>query len=141
VPEDINQDPSTKSTPAGGESLKVDKHLSPQAEKTAPDSLKPSSPKGVQGSPGAGGAPTSPTRATPDHNPMGASSVSGPTESAERLPQAPGPMDSGLPVGRSVVRAHPRHSLRRSCNNIHGSQSLYGTIQTLSRPDCTSVGL
>jgi hypothetical protein len=56
VPQDINLDPSMKSAPAGGESLKVDKPLSPQAERNALDSSKPSSPKDAQGSPGAGGA-------------------------------------------------------------------------------------
>jgi hypothetical protein len=47
VPQDINQGPSVKITLAGGESPKVDKLLSPQAEKTVLDSLKPSNPKGA----------------------------------------------------------------------------------------------
>jgi hypothetical protein len=86
VRQDINQDSSTKSTPTGGESPKVDKPLSPQAERTAPDSLKPLSPKGVPGSPGAGGAPISPTCAAPDQDPVDASLVPGPTESPEASP-------------------------------------------------------
>jgi hypothetical protein len=82
------------STLASGESLKVDKPLSLEAEKTVPDSLKPSSPKGVQGSPSASGALTSLTCAAPDHDPTGASSVSGPTESPRMFP--PSPWSHGL---------------------------------------------
>jgi hypothetical protein len=44
VPQDINPDTSTKRAPARGESPKVDKPLSPQAETTVSDPLKPSSP-------------------------------------------------------------------------------------------------
>jgi hypothetical protein len=94
VPRDINQDSSTKNTLAGGEFPKVDKPLSPQAEKIKPDSPKPSSPKDVQGSPGAGGAPTSPIRVTPDQDPADASSVPGPTESPRM--SHPSPQSHGL---------------------------------------------
>jgi hypothetical protein len=90
----VPQDSSVKSTPAGGESPKVAKPRSPQAEKTALDSLKPCSPKGAQGSPCAGGAPTSPTRVAPDHDPVGDSSVLGPTESPRASP--PSPWSHGL---------------------------------------------
>jgi hypothetical protein len=58
----------------------------------------------------------------------------------EHLPQAPGLMDSGLPVGLSMMRARLRHSLRRFHDSVHRSQSPYGTTQTLSRPDSMSVG-
>jgi hypothetical protein len=119
----------------------VDKPPSPQAEKATLDSLKPSNPKGVRGSPGAGGALTSPTHAAPDHDPTGASSVLGPTESPRASPLSPGLKDSGPPMGLNVGRAHPGHNLRRFHDSVHGSLSLYGTIQTLSRPDSTSVGL
>jgi hypothetical protein len=63
VPQDFNPDPFVKSVLADGEFPKVDKPLSPQAERTALDSLKPTSPKGVHGSPGVGSALTSSTRA------------------------------------------------------------------------------
>jgi hypothetical protein len=86
VPQDINPDSPVKSTPTGGESLKVDKPPSLQAEKVTPDSLKPSKPKGAQGSHSSGCALTSPTRVTPDHDPAGASSVPGPTESPRVSP-------------------------------------------------------
>jgi hypothetical protein len=78
-----------KSTPAGGESPKVYKPPSHQAERTALDSLKPSNPKGAQGSPSAGGALTSPTRATPDQNPVDACLVPGPNESPRASPSSP----------------------------------------------------
>jgi hypothetical protein len=94
VPQDINQDSTAKSTPAGDESPKVDKPSSPQAGKIMPDSPMPSSPKGVQGSPDAGGAPTSPTHATPDQDPTNTSSVPGPTESPRTPP--PSPQSHGL---------------------------------------------
>jgi hypothetical protein len=81
-------------TPAGNDSSKVDKPSSFQAEKTAPDSLKPSGPKGAQHSPSAGGALTSPTRAAPDHDPTGASSMPGPTKFPRASP--PGPRSHGL---------------------------------------------
>jgi hypothetical protein len=57
----------------------------------------------------------------------------------EHLPQAPSPMDSELLVGLSLVRAHLCHSLRNLHDSVHRLQSLYGTTQTLSRPDSTSV--
>jgi hypothetical protein len=64
-----------KSAPADDESPKVDRPLSPQAERTAPNSPKPPSPKGARGSPSVGGAPTSPTHATPGQDPAGTFSV------------------------------------------------------------------
>jgi hypothetical protein len=141
VPQDINQDSFTKSTPAGGESPKVEKPSSPQAERTTPDSLKPSRPKGVQGSPGASGTLTSSTHDTQliilRVPPRCRDQPSPP----EHLPQALGLMDSGPLVGHSVVRAHLCHILRRFRDNVHGLQSPYGTIQTLSRLDSTSSTL
>jgi hypothetical protein len=128
VPQDINRDSSVKSTLAGGESLRVDKPLSPQAEKTVPDSPKPSSPKGVQDSPGAGNVPTSPTLATLDHDPASASSLPGPTKSPKASPPSPWSHGVGLPLGRSVVRDRWSHSLRRFRDSVHRSQSSYGTI-------------
>jgi hypothetical protein len=56
VPQDINSDASAQDAQTGGESLKVDKPLTPSAEKTAPKSSKPLSPSGMQGSPGTGSA-------------------------------------------------------------------------------------
>jgi hypothetical protein len=94
VPWNINQDSTAKSTPVGDESPKVDKPLSPQDGKTTPDSSKPSSPKGVHGSPGAGGAPTSPTRGASDQDPADASSVPGPNESLRT--SSPTPQSHGL---------------------------------------------
>jgi hypothetical protein len=61
VPQDINPDSSAKSALVDGESPKVDKPLSPQAERTTPEPTKPSSTKDARGSPSDGGAPTSPT--------------------------------------------------------------------------------
>jgi hypothetical protein len=83
-----------KRVPVGSKSLKVDKPSSPQAERTVLDSPKHSSPKGAQGSLGAGGAPTSPTRAAPDQDPTGASSVLGPIEYPRASP--PSPRSHGL---------------------------------------------
>jgi hypothetical protein len=83
-----------KSTRAGGEYSKADKPPSSQAERTAPDSLKPSRPKGAQGSPGAGGALTFPTHAAPDQDPVNASLMSRPTESPRAPP--PSPQSHGL---------------------------------------------
>jgi hypothetical protein len=62
-----------KRAPVCGGSPKVDKPLSPQAEKSVSESLKPPSPKGVQNSIGAEGAPTSPTHATLSHDAAGTS--------------------------------------------------------------------
>jgi hypothetical protein len=64
----------------------VDKTLSPQAKRIAPNSPKPSSPKGARGSPSVGGAPISPTRATPGQDPTGTSSVSEIAESPRASP-------------------------------------------------------
>jgi hypothetical protein len=141
VPQDINQDSFMKSTPAGGESPKVEKPSSPQAERMMPDSLKPSRPKGVQGSPGASGTPTSPTHYAQMIILRVPPRCQDQPSPPEHLPQAPGLMDSGPLVGHNMVRAHLRHSLRRFHDNVHGLQSPYGTIQTLSRPDSTSSTL
>jgi hypothetical protein len=97
VPQDINLDPSVKSALASGESSKVDKPLSPQAERTTLDSPKPSSPKIVRRSLGAGGAPTSPTRVSPVQDHAGTSSVPEPTESPKVSP--PSPQSHGLEAG------------------------------------------
>jgi hypothetical protein len=78
----------------GNESSKVDKPPIPQTKRTTLDSLKPSNPKGVQGSHGVGGASTSPTRAAPDQDPASASSVSEPTESPRA--STPSPWSHGL---------------------------------------------
>jgi hypothetical protein len=63
-------------------------------KKIMPDSLKPSSQKGAQVSLGAGGVPMSPIHAAPDHDPAGASSMLGPTESPRASP--PSPYSHGL---------------------------------------------
>jgi hypothetical protein len=94
VPEDINSDPSMKSAPDGSNPLKADKPPSPQTKRTVPDSLKPSSLKGVQGFPGAIGALTSPTHAAPGQDHAGASSVLEPTEPPRVSP--PNPRSHGL---------------------------------------------
>jgi hypothetical protein len=94
VPLDINLDPSMKSALADSESPKVDKPPSPQAERTMPDSPKPSSPKGAQGSPSVDGALTSPNRTALDKDPTGACLVPGPTKSPRASP--PSPRSHGL---------------------------------------------
>jgi hypothetical protein len=99
----------------------VDKALSPQAEKTALDSSKPSSSKGAQDSPGAGGALTSPTRATRIMTLQAPPRCRDQPSPLERLTQAPDLMDSGPPVSISVVRARLRHNLRRFRDSAHGS--------------------
>jgi hypothetical protein len=83
VPQDINPNPSAKSAPVSSEPQKVDKPLSPQAEKTKAESLKPPSPEGSQGSSGAGGAPYPLTCATLGHNPAGTPSGPEPAKSPE----------------------------------------------------------
>jgi hypothetical protein len=94
VPQDFNQDSSVKNTPAGGESPKVDKPPNLQVKRTAPDFLKPSNPKGAQGSPGASDALTSPTRGAPDQDPADASLVPGPNKCPRTSP--PSPQSHGL---------------------------------------------
>jgi hypothetical protein len=77
----------------------VDKPLSPRAEKVMPDPLKPSSPKGEQGSPGAGGALTSPIHAAPNQDPVDASSVPRPAESPRMSPPRPQSHGHGVASG------------------------------------------
>jgi hypothetical protein len=86
VPRDINLDSSAKSSTVGGESPKVDKPRSPQAEKTALEPLRPPSPKDVQHSSHTGGALPSATHAASGHNPTCASTGLEPTESPEAYP-------------------------------------------------------
>jgi hypothetical protein len=114
VPQDINLNPSVKSSPTNSEFLKVDKPPSPLPERTAPDSLKPSSQKGEQGPPGAGGASSSPTYTTLGQDPAGASSVLEPTESPRASP--PSPWSHGLEAaggsqhGEGSFRPHPEEA-------------------------------
>jgi hypothetical protein len=89
VPEDINPEPSTKGALAGGKSPKVDKPLSPQAERTMPDSSKPPSPKGVPNPAGAESAPTSPPYAASSHDAAGASPRPEPVDFSEEPPLSP----------------------------------------------------
>jgi hypothetical protein len=138
VPQDINPDPSAKSAPVGNESPKVDKSPSPQGEKTKAESPKPPRPKGARGSFGASGALHSPTCAASTIIlwvlPQARSRPSPPRP----LPRAPGPMDSGLPMGINLAKARPCPSLRSCRDSIQGLQSLCGTTQSLSKLDSTS---
>jgi hypothetical protein len=89
VLQDINPNSSAKSASVDSESPKVDKPLSPPAEKTALEPPKPPSPKDAQGSLGAGGAPPSSARATSGQNPTGSPSGSEPAKSSEASPPSP----------------------------------------------------
>jgi hypothetical protein len=95
-------DSSAKSAPVGGESLKVDKPPSPQADKTALEPLKPPSPKDARGSPSTGGAPPSPTHVVSGHNPVGASSGPEPAESPEASPPSPRSYGLGFAGGYEI---------------------------------------
>jgi hypothetical protein len=68
VPQNIDQVTSAKSVPEGGESPKVDKLPSLQAEKTMPESMKPLSPKDARGPVNVDDAPTSSTPFTSSHD-------------------------------------------------------------------------
>jgi hypothetical protein len=94
VPQDINPDSTTKGAPVGGESPKVDKPPSPQAEKYVAEPPKPSIPKGAQNPAGAEGAPTSPTHAALSHYAAGTSPWSEPAVFPEASP--PSPQSYGL---------------------------------------------
>jgi hypothetical protein len=89
VPQDIYSDFAGKSAPVGAESQKVDKPLSPQAEKSTPEPLKPPSPKGVPNPADAESAPTSPTRATSSHVDVGTSLMPEPVKFPEAPPSSP----------------------------------------------------
>jgi hypothetical protein len=119
VPRDINPISFAKNATTGGESQKVDKPRRPQAEKTAPDNLKPPSPKDMQHSSHTGGALPSPTCAASGHNPTGASTGPEPAESPKHLHQDTSPMDSGLLVGTKLARAHPCLNLKSCRSSIH----------------------
>jgi hypothetical protein len=94
VPQDINPDSTTKGAPVGGESPKVDKPPSPQAEKYAVEPPKPSNPKGAQNPASVEGAPTSPTHAASSHDAAGTS----PWSELAMFPEAspPSPQSYGL---------------------------------------------
>jgi hypothetical protein len=72
---------------AVGESQKVDKAPSPQAEKSTSEPLKPPSPKGVPNPASAESAPTSPTHAALSHDAASTSPILEPAE----FPEAPPP--------------------------------------------------
>jgi hypothetical protein len=102
VPWDINPDSSAKSALVDSESPKVDKLLSPQAEKIVPEPSNAPSPKDAQGSPSTGGAPSCPTHATSGHNPIGASSGLELAESPEASPPSPQSYGLGSAVGHQT---------------------------------------
>jgi hypothetical protein len=89
VPRDINLDSATKSALVGGESPKVDKPPSPQAEKSTLEPPKPPSPKGAQSPTGADGALTPPSRAASSHDAVGTSPRPEPAEFPEASPLSP----------------------------------------------------
>jgi hypothetical protein len=89
VPQDINPDSSTKSSPVGGKPPKATKPPTPNAKETTQESSKSMSPDGTQDSLGAGGALTSPTQAASSSNPAGVSSGPEPTESPRTSPMSP----------------------------------------------------
>jgi hypothetical protein len=94
VPQDINPKPSVKIALASGETPKVDKPLSPQAERIVPDSSKPPIPKGVPNPAGAESAPTCLPHAASSHDATGTSPRLEPAESPE-VPR-PSPQSNGL---------------------------------------------
>jgi hypothetical protein len=65
VPQDINLDASAQDAQIGGESPKVNKHVTPGAKKTTPKSSKPQNPSGAQSFLGTGGALSPPLKAAP----------------------------------------------------------------------------
>jgi hypothetical protein len=115
APQDINLDSSVMNVPVRGELPKVDKPLSPHAEKTVPESPKPLSPKGTQCSRNAGGAP-SPTRAALGTDSVGASSD---LDVAESPAPSLGPRSHGLGApggyhpGESLSVPRPEKHLRQ----------------------------
>jgi hypothetical protein len=106
VPSDINPDSSTKSALVGGESPKVTKPPTLNAEETVHESLKASNLDDAQDSSGAYKASSLPTRAAPSSNPMGASSGPGPPESPKISPMRPRSYGLGTAGGY-----HPREDL------------------------------
>jgi hypothetical protein len=93
IPQDIDPVSSVKGVPTGGESPKVEKPLSPQAKKSAPESPKAPSPKNAQGPTGAEGILTSSFHATPSHD-TNTSRRLDPTEMPKVTP--PSPQSYGL---------------------------------------------
>jgi hypothetical protein len=89
IPQDIDPVSSVKGVPTGGESPKVDKPPSPQAEKSAPESPKPSSPGNAQGPTGTEDTLTSSFHATLSHNTVNISQMVDPTEMPDVIPLSP----------------------------------------------------
>jgi hypothetical protein len=110
IPQDIDPVSSMKGAPTGGESLKVDKPPSPQAEKSAPESLKPPSPSNEQGSTGTEGTPTSSFHGTPSHDTMNISQRSELTETPEVIPPSPWSLGLGAPGGPHTSKGSSRPS-------------------------------
>jgi hypothetical protein len=141
IPQDIFSVSPIKSFLAGSESPKVDKSLSPLAEKSAPEPSKAASPKSSQGSTGAEGAPTFPSYANSSHDAANISPRPEPTEILETSPPCPHPIDSGHPMGHRQAKVrlclHPEHN----CDRFRVRQSPCGTILISSRPDFTSAGM
>jgi hypothetical protein len=140
VPQDINPDSSTKSVLMNGESSKADKPLTPNTEKSVPESSKLLSPGGTQNSLGVGGTPSS-TQASPSLGPAGVFSGSRLVESPRLPHQAPGPIDLGPPADTLLVVILTCLIQRNNHGSTHGLLSPWLIIPTSSKPDSISTGL
>jgi hypothetical protein len=88
-PRILTQIPSAKSAPDSGESPKVDKPPSLQAEKTTPKPMKPPSPEAAQGPVNIEDVPTSPTPFTSSYDTTLDSLRSESIEHPKMSPQSP----------------------------------------------------
>jgi hypothetical protein len=95
--QDIDSVSSIKSVPAGGESPKVDKPLSPPTENSMPEPSKLLSPESAQGRTGAEGTPTSTSCANSSHD---AANIPPRPEPAE-IPEASPPSPQSYVLGAS----------------------------------------
>jgi hypothetical protein len=140
VPQDINPDSSTNYAPTGGEYPKVNKPPTPNTEEIV-QGLRCPRAQVVQKTPPMLVVPHLPppkllhvpTLWLP---PLVWSQLSPPRCSH----QAPGPMDSGPPVGTIQVKAHLCLARRTNRDNIHELQSPLPIILSLSKSSSTSAG-
>jgi hypothetical protein len=115
--------------------MKVDKSLSPQAEKSTSEPSKPLSPKSAQGLADAEDAPPSPTHIASSCDIARTPPRLELVKFLEAYHLAPGPMDAEHLVGRNPVKAHPFLSPGNNIGNIRMLQSPYG-----DNPDFIQAG-
>jgi hypothetical protein len=130
VPQAIPSAPHAKNVPAGGESPKVDKPMSPSAEKPTLEKSSPPSTGKAKGYVGAEGAPPSPTTADSRRDTTHDSPRPDPTELSGMSPQNSQSYGLGAPGGHQLGEGSSIPESRKQPRQYsHAAESLWDNLE------------